>query len=175
MLSQIVVYNLNENRSYRVEHNFFHSQGGIQEDYDVDGLKFSWDDAIFSIALGAREKNSSFRLAYFHPMSRSDIWYSKRANCWSLIPIVDPFTLSIVHRHINERKCLINFILSSFVFSLKLFGVCCVNESLKRWKTGNEILSWWWHKGECRELFFYCWQVLKFLFNKLQADWKSWK
>lgn len=67
--SQIVVYNLNENRSYKVEHNYFHMHP-FEGDYNVDGLRFSWNDAIFSIALGTRDKSSSFRSAYFHPMSR---------------------------------------------------------------------------------------------------------
>lgn len=71
--SQIVVFNLNENRSYRVRHNYFRMHP-FQGDYDVDGLKFSWEDAIFSITLSEREKDSSFRLAYFHPMSRFDFF-----------------------------------------------------------------------------------------------------
>ena len=69
--SQIIVFNLEENKSYRVRHNYFRMHP-FQGDYDVDGLKFSWEDAIFSITLSEREKNSSFRLAYFHPMSRFD-------------------------------------------------------------------------------------------------------
>lgn len=67
--SQIVVYNLAENRSYRVEHNYFHMHP-FEGDFNVDGLKFSWNDAIFSITLSERDKDSSYRLAYFHPMSR---------------------------------------------------------------------------------------------------------
>lgn len=70
--SRIVVYNMNENRAYKVEHNYFHMHP-FQGDYDVDGLKFTWDDAIFSIALSERDKDSSYRLAYFHPMSRFDL------------------------------------------------------------------------------------------------------
>lgn len=67
--SQIIVFNLEQNHSYRVTHNFFH-MNPFEGDYNVDGLRFSWDDAIFSIALSPREKNSTYRLAYFHPMSR---------------------------------------------------------------------------------------------------------
>lgn len=69
--SQVVVYNLVENRSYKVEHNYFH-MNPFEGFYDVDGLKFSWDDAIFSIALSERD-NEGHRLAYFHPMSRFGI------------------------------------------------------------------------------------------------------
>jgi hypothetical protein len=70
--SQIVVFNLVENSSYAVQHNYFHMHP-FQGDYNVDGLKFSWDDAIFSIALSEREKDSSHRLAYFHAMSRFNL------------------------------------------------------------------------------------------------------
>lgn len=68
--SQILVYNLNENRSYSVRHNYLHMHP-FEGNYDVDGLKFQWDDAIFSIALGERDEDS-YRRAYFHPMSRYD-------------------------------------------------------------------------------------------------------
>jgi dopachrome tautomerase len=70
--SQIIVYDLNENKSYRVQHNFFHMHP-LQGDYNVDGLMFSWDDAIFSIALSERDEDSTHRLAYFHAMSR--FWF----------------------------------------------------------------------------------------------------
>lgn len=66
--SRIVVYSLRDNSSYRVSHNFFHMHP-LQGDYNVDGLKFSWDDAIFSIALSERDAQG-YRLAYFHAMSR---------------------------------------------------------------------------------------------------------
>lgn len=67
--SQIVVYDLAQNRSYKAEHNYFH-MNPFQGDFNVDGLKFSWNDAIFSITLSEREKDSSYRSAFFHPMSR---------------------------------------------------------------------------------------------------------
>lgn len=66
--SQIVVYSLNANESWRVDHNYFRMHP-LQGDYAVDGLRFSWDDAIFSIALSERDADLN-RLAYFHPMSR---------------------------------------------------------------------------------------------------------
>lgn len=67
--SQIVIFNLEQNHSYRINHNFFH-MNPLEGFYNVDGLRFSWDDAIFSIALSRREENSTYRLAYFHAMSR---------------------------------------------------------------------------------------------------------
>lgn len=79
--SQIIVYNLMENKSYRVRHNYFRMHP-FQGDYNVDGLKFSWEDAIFSITLSEREKDSSFRFAYFHPMSRFDYTFKfQYENC----------------------------------------------------------------------------------------------
>jgi hypothetical protein len=41
----------------------------FEGDFDVDGLKFSWDDGIFSITLSNRDKDG-YRTAYFHPMIR---------------------------------------------------------------------------------------------------------
>lgn len=70
--SQILVYSLAKNTSYTVQHNYFH-MNPFEGEYDVDGLKFSWDDAIFSIALGECDKDSPYRLAYFHPMSRFNL------------------------------------------------------------------------------------------------------
>lgn len=68
MYSQILIYNFEENRAYAMQHNFFH-MNPFEGDFNVDGLKFSWDDGIFSIALSSIEKNGH-RTAYFHPMSR---------------------------------------------------------------------------------------------------------
>jgi len=67
-LSQIIVFSLRENKAWRVQHNYFR-MNPFEGFYNVDGLKFAWDDAIFSITLGKREKDS-FRVAFFHPMSR---------------------------------------------------------------------------------------------------------
>lgn len=69
--SQIIVFSLADDRAWTVQHNYFHMHP-FEGDYRVDGLRFSWDDAIFSIALAERQGNSSQRLAYFHPMSRFD-------------------------------------------------------------------------------------------------------
>lgn len=70
--SQIIVFSLADNSSYNVQHNYFR-MNPFEGDYRVDGLRFSWDDGIFSIALAEREKGSSHRLAYFHPMSRFNL------------------------------------------------------------------------------------------------------
>lgn len=68
MYSKILIYNLEDNRAYSMQHNFFR-MNPFEGDFDVDSLKFSWDDGIFSIALSPKDKNGH-RIAYFHPMIR---------------------------------------------------------------------------------------------------------
>lgn len=68
MNSKILIYNFEKNHAYSMQHNFFH-MNPFEGDFNVDGLKFSWDDGIFSIALSPRDKNGH-RIAYFHPMVR---------------------------------------------------------------------------------------------------------
>jgi hypothetical protein len=68
MYSKILIYNFEENHAYSMQHNFFH-MNPFEGEFNVDGLKFSWDDGIFSIALSPSDKNGH-RIAYFHPMSR---------------------------------------------------------------------------------------------------------
>lgn len=66
--SKIVIYSLKENKAHSMHHNYFH-MNPHEGDFNVDNLKFSWDDGIFSIALSSSEKNGH-RTAYFHPMIR---------------------------------------------------------------------------------------------------------
>lgn len=66
--SQILIYNLQQNTAYRMQHNYFR-MNPFEGDFNVDGLKFSWDDGIFSITLSKPHKDS-YRTAYFHPMAR---------------------------------------------------------------------------------------------------------
>lgn len=92
---QLIVFSLAENKTWRFIHNYFHLNP-FEGDYNgkemklrlhfkpvlfdnsiilyylfhsVNGLQFSWDDGIFSITLGKAEADS-YRLAYFHPLSR---------------------------------------------------------------------------------------------------------
>jgi hypothetical protein len=69
--SQIIVYDMKENKSYRMQHNYFR-MNPFEGDFNVDGLKFSWDDGIFSITLSNPQPNG-YRTAYFHPMIRLKI------------------------------------------------------------------------------------------------------
>lgn len=52
-------------------HNYFHFDP-IHGDFDVVGLKYQWDDGIFSITLGNRQPDG-YRKAYFHPMARFSV------------------------------------------------------------------------------------------------------
>lgn len=60
------VYSFRTDTIWTFKHNYF-SFDPLQGDLNVNGLKFQWDDGIFSITLGKRERNG-FRTAYFHPM-----------------------------------------------------------------------------------------------------------
>lgn len=60
------VYSLRENRMWTFKHNYF-SFDPLLGDLNVNGIKFQWDDGIFSVALGKRQPDG-YRTAYFHPM-----------------------------------------------------------------------------------------------------------
>lgn len=60
------VYSFRENKMWTFKHNYF-SYDPLQGDLNLHGIKFQWDDGIFSVALGKRQKDG-FRTAYFHPM-----------------------------------------------------------------------------------------------------------
>ncbi|KAG5676601.1 hypothetical protein PVAND_006424 [Polypedilum vanderplanki] len=75
----------------------------FEGEFDIDGLKFSWDDGIFSITLGKRDdsKDGSYRDAYFHPMiSFSEFSISTR--------ILRNQTLATRSYHGNDVKLLGN-------------------------------------------------------------------
>lgn len=61
-------YSLRQNRIWRFAHNYFHFDP-LHGDFNVVGLKYQWDDGIFSITLGNRQPDG-YRTAYFHPMAR---------------------------------------------------------------------------------------------------------
>lgn len=68
MYSKILIYNFERNAAYSMSHNFFH-MNPHEGEFDIDNLKFSWDDGIFSIALSPPDADGQ-RTAYFHPMCR---------------------------------------------------------------------------------------------------------
>lgn len=65
---RIHVYSFQQNRIWTFSHNFF-SFDPLEGDFNVAGLRYQWDDGVFSITLGPRSLGG-FRTAYFHPMAR---------------------------------------------------------------------------------------------------------
>lgn len=62
------VYSLRENKSWTFYHNYF-SFDPINSDFDIGGVKFQWDDGIFSVTLGPKNADG-YRTAFFLPMAR---------------------------------------------------------------------------------------------------------
>lgn len=63
----VIVYSFQENKSWRVKHNFFHFDP-LQGDYNVGGINFQWTDGVFSVAIGKPQPDGS-RPLYFHALS----------------------------------------------------------------------------------------------------------
>lgn len=61
-----ITYSLKENRVWSFAHNYF-ARSPLDGDFNVVGLRFQWDDGIFSITLGPRQSDG-FRSVFFHPM-----------------------------------------------------------------------------------------------------------
>lgn len=62
----IIVYSFKDNRSWRIEHNFFHMDpfvGGFK----VSDTTFTWRDGVFGMALGRQDANQ-VRDIYFHTL-----------------------------------------------------------------------------------------------------------
>lgn len=65
--NRLYVYSMAEQRMWRFTHNYFNLDP-LHGDLDVGGVQFQWNDGIFSITLGPRNRNG-FRPAYFHAMA----------------------------------------------------------------------------------------------------------
>ncbi|XP_035779571.1 L-dopachrome tautomerase yellow-f2-like [Anopheles albimanus] len=63
----VIVYSFNEDRSWRVKHNFFHFDP-LAGDYNIGGVNFQWTDGVFGMAVGKRTTDGS-RPVYFHAFS----------------------------------------------------------------------------------------------------------
>lgn len=50
------------------EHDSFNAEKPYAS-FNVDGFQYTWNDGIFSVALGNRDKDG-YRSAYYHPMAR---------------------------------------------------------------------------------------------------------
>ncbi|XP_055386524.1 L-dopachrome tautomerase yellow-f2 [Condylostylus longicornis] len=63
----LVVYSLNENKSWRVKHNFFHFDP-LNGDFNIGGVNFQWTDGLFALAIGDK-KSDGTRDIWFHPLA----------------------------------------------------------------------------------------------------------
>lgn len=63
----LIVYSYKLNRSWRVEHHYFHIDP-LAGEFNVNGLKFHWSDALFGLALSAPD-DEKFSTLYFHPLA----------------------------------------------------------------------------------------------------------
>lgn len=66
LTSRMIVYSSAQNKAWSVDHNYFHFDP-LFGDFDVNGLKFTRRDGLFSIALSHKLRDGS-KLAFFHPM-----------------------------------------------------------------------------------------------------------
>lgn len=64
----MVVYDLKNDKSYRVKHNFFHFDP-LQGDLTVGGVNFQWTDGVFGMALGKPTNDHGDRMVYFHALA----------------------------------------------------------------------------------------------------------
>lgn len=64
----LVVYSWEKNESWRITHHYFNLDP-LAGDYSVKGFNFSWDDALFGIALSAPDSEANYSTLYFHPMT----------------------------------------------------------------------------------------------------------
>lgn len=65
---RMLVYDYQNKKSWRFLHNYFFLNP-LEGDYVIQGIPFSWDDGIFSIALSNPDPVTNFRTAYFHALS----------------------------------------------------------------------------------------------------------
>ncbi|XP_026470030.1 protein yellow-like [Ctenocephalides felis] len=65
----LVVYSFDADESWRIEHNYFHSDP-LSGQYDVGGVQFFWPDGVFGVAL-SKVQDDGFRTAYFQPGASS--------------------------------------------------------------------------------------------------------
>lgn len=68
--NRLYVYSFAANRMWTFEHNYFNFDP-IAGDLNIGGQSFSWDDGIFSVTLGTKNKNGT-RNAFFHAMASNN-------------------------------------------------------------------------------------------------------
>lgn len=64
---QLYVFSLRQNSIWRFSHNYFNFDP-LNGDFDVAGLRYQWNDGIFSITL-SNTNADGYKTAYFHPMA----------------------------------------------------------------------------------------------------------
>lgn len=64
--SRLIVYSLQQNRAWAVDHNYFHFDP-LHGNFNVDGIQFTRRDGLFSVALSHRQRDG-FKIAFFHAM-----------------------------------------------------------------------------------------------------------
>ncbi|XP_067005600.2 dopaminechrome tautomerase [Anabrus simplex] len=63
----LVVYSWREDRSWRVESNYFYPEP-LHGDYEIHGVPFQWSDGLFGLALSPEDHNGE-RSLFFHALS----------------------------------------------------------------------------------------------------------
>ncbi|XP_044730756.1 protein yellow [Chrysoperla carnea] len=66
----LVIYSFKTGTSWRITHHYFHIDP-LAGDFNVNGLKFQWTDALFGLALSAPDTDG-FSTLYFHPMASTN-------------------------------------------------------------------------------------------------------
>lgn len=63
----LIVYSWKKGSSWRVSHNFF-NMDPLAGDFNISGINFQWQDALFGLALSGAGRDG-FSTLYFHPMT----------------------------------------------------------------------------------------------------------
>ncbi|KAL1130771.1 hypothetical protein AAG570_012012 [Ranatra chinensis] len=64
----LLVYSLREDKSWRIDHPYFYPDP-LATKFNLDGIRFSWTDGIFGIALPPEDVKTGNRSLFFHPLS----------------------------------------------------------------------------------------------------------
>lgn len=68
----LVVYSLRQNLAWRVSHNYFYLEPH-RGDFHIGGIRFQWNDGIFSAGLTEVQKDGE-RTLYFHAMAGTNMY-----------------------------------------------------------------------------------------------------
>ncbi|XP_049278861.1 L-dopachrome tautomerase yellow-f2-like [Anopheles funestus] len=101
---KLYVYGFNEGRMWRFEHNYFSFEPRHGNFY-VAGQKFTWNDGIFSVAVGGKWKDSTTeRIVYLRAMvSVSEIAVSNRVLQNETLALLGKGAYGKYFHHLGER------------------------------------------------------------------------